>query len=49
MENWTESLEKYLEEGKLPLIGEKFSRRKEIGDKLKLQREEGHKIALSRR
>ena len=49
MENWTESLEKYLEEGKLPLIGEKFSRRKEIGDKLKLQREESHKIALSRR
>ena len=49
MENWTESLEKYLEEGKLPLIGEKFSRRKEIGDKLKLQREEAHKIALSRR
>lgn len=49
MENWTESLEKYLEEGKLPLIGEKFSRKKEIGDKLKLQREESHKIALSRR
>lgn len=49
MENWTESLEKYLEEGKLPLIGDKFSRRKEIGDKLKLQREESHKIALSRR
>ncbi len=48
MENWTESLEKYLEEGKLPLIGEKFSRKKEIGDKLKLQREESHKIALSR-
>lgn len=49
MENWTESLEKYLEEGKLPLISEKFSRKKEIGDKLKLQREESHKIALSRR
>ena len=28
MENWTESLDKYLEEGKLPLIGEKFSRKK---------------------
>lgn len=49
MENWTESLDKYLEEGKLPLIGDKFSRKKEIGDKLKLQREESHKIALSRR
>ena len=49
MENWTESLDKYLEEGKLPLIGEKFSRKKEISDKLKLQREESHKIALSRR
>lgn len=49
MENRTESLDKYLEEGKLPLIGDKFSRKKEIGDKLKLQREESHKIALSRR
>lgn len=49
MENWTESLDKYLEEDKLPLIGEKFSRKKEIGDKLKLQREENHKIAISRR
>ncbi len=49
MENWTESLDKYLEEGKLPLIGEKFSRKKEISDKLKLQREESHKIVLSRR
>lgn len=49
MEKWTESLDKYLEEGKLPLVGEIFSRKKEIGDKLKLQREESHKIALSRR
>lgn len=49
MENWTESLDKYLEEGKLPLIGEKFSRKKEIGDKLKLHREESYKITLSRR
>ena len=49
MEKWTESLEQYLEEGKLPLVGEIFSRKKEIGDKLKLQREESHKIALSRR
>ena len=40
MEKWTESLDKYLEEGKLPLVGEIFSRKKEIGDKLKLQREE---------
>ena len=48
MEKWTESLDKYLEEGKLPLVGEIFSRKKEIGDKLKLQREESHKIALSR-
>ena len=47
MEKWTESLDKYLEEGKLPLVGEIFSRKKEIGDKLKLQREESHKIALS--
>ena len=44
MEKWTESLEQYLEEGKLPLVGEIFSRKKEIGDKLKLQREESHKI-----
>ena len=43
MEKWTESLDKYLEEGKLPLVGEIFSRKKEIGDKLKLQREESHK------
>ena len=49
MEKWTESLDKYLEEGKLPLVGEIFSRKKEIGDKLKLQRGESHKIALSRR
>lgn len=49
MENWTESLDKYLEEGKLPLVGEIFSRKKEIGDKLKLQREESHKIILSRK
>ena len=35
MEKWTESLDKYLEEGKLPLVGEIFSRKKEIGDKLK--------------
>jgi transmembrane sensor len=49
MEKWTESLDKYLEEGKFPLVGEIFSRKKEIGDKLKLQREESHKIALSRR
>ncbi len=49
MEKWTESLDKYLEEGKLPLVGEIFSRKKEIGDKLKLQREESHKITLSRR
>lgn len=34
MEKWTESLDKYLEEGKLPLVGEIFSRKKEIGDKL---------------
>ena len=34
MEKWTESLEQYLEEGKLPLVGEIFSRKKEIGDKL---------------
>lgn len=47
MEKWTESLEQYLEEGKLPLVGEIFSRKKEIGDKLKLQREESHKITLS--
>ena len=40
MEKWTESLDKYLEEGKLPLVGEIFSRKKEIGDKLKLQRAE---------
>lgn len=46
---WTESLEQYLEEGKLPLVGEIFSRKKEIGDKLKLQREESHKITLSRK
>ena len=26
MEKWTESLDKYLEEGKLPLVGEIFSR-----------------------
>ena len=39
MEKWTESLDKYLEEGKLPLVGEIFSRKKEIGDKLKLQRD----------
>lgn len=25
MEKWTESLDKYLEEGKLPLVGEIFS------------------------
>ena len=49
MEKWTESLEQYLEEGKLPLVGEIFSRKKEIGDKLKLQREESHKITLSRK
>lgn len=49
MEKWTESLEQYLEEGKLPLVGEIFSRKKEIGDKLKLQREESHKIILSRK
>ena len=48
MEKWTDSLDKYLEEGKLPLVGEIFFQ-KEIGDKLKLQREESHKIALSRR
>ena len=48
MEKWTESLDKYLEEGKLPLVGEIFSRKKEIGDKLKLQREESHKIAIAR-
>ncbi len=40
MEKWTESLEQYLRKVKLPLVGEIFSRKKEIGDKLKLQREE---------
>ena len=49
MDNWTESLDKYLGEEKLPLTGERFSRKVEIGDKLKLQREESHKIALSRK
>ena len=28
MEKWTESLDKYLEEGKLPLVGEIFSRKR---------------------
>lgn len=49
MENWTESLEKYLGEEQLPLTGERFSRKVEIGDMLKLQREESHKIAQSRK
>lgn len=49
MENWTESLEKHLGEEKLPLTGERFSRKVEIGDMLKLQREESHKIAQSRK
>lgn len=49
MEDWTEDLEKYLGEEKLPLTGERFSRKVEIGDMLKLQREEGHKIAMSRK
>jgi hypothetical protein len=30
MEKWTESLDKYLEEGKLPLVGEIFSRKPQI-------------------
>lgn len=49
MENWIEPLEEYLGEEKLPLIGEKFSRKIEVRDKLKLQREESHKISLSRK
>lgn len=48
MDNWTESLDKYLGEEKLPLTGERFSRKAEIGDQLKLQREESRKITLSR-
>lgn len=49
MDNWTESLDKYLGEEKLPLTGERFSRKVEIGEKLKLQRGESHKITLNRK
>lgn len=49
MENWIEPLEEYLGEEKLPLTGEKFSRKIEVRDKLRLQREESHKISLSRK
>jgi Fe2+-dicitrate sensor, membrane component len=49
MEDKTGLLEKYIEEGKLPLTGEKFIRKAKIAGKLELQREEIHRIALSRR
>ena len=40
MEDNTELLEKYIEEGKLPLKGELFSRKAKIAEKLRLHREE---------
>ena len=39
MEDNTELLEKYIEEGKLPLKGELFSRKAKIAEKLRLYRE----------
>ena len=43
MEDNTELLEKYIEEGKLPLKGELFSRKAKIAEKLRLYREESRR------
>ena len=48
MEDNTELLEKYIEEGKLPLKGELFSRKAKIAEKLRLHREESRRITVSR-
>ena len=48
MEDNTELLEKYIEEGKLPLKGELFSRKAKIAEKLRLYREESRRITVSR-
>ena len=48
MEDNTELLEKYIEEGKLPLKGELFSRKTKIAEKLRLHREESRRITVSR-
>ena len=39
---------KYIEEGKLPLKGELFSRKAKIAEKLRLYREESRRITVSR-
>ena len=46
MEDNTELLEKYIEEGKLPLKGELFSRKAKIAEKLRLYREESRRITV---
>ena len=46
MEDNTELLEKYIEEGKLPLKGELFSRKTKIAEKLRLHREESRRITV---
>ncbi len=48
MEDNTELLEKYIEEGKFPLKGELFSRKAKIAEKLRLHREESRRITVSR-
>lgn len=40
MKDWKEILEKYLEEGKLPLIDSVFTRKVEVGETLKKLRQE---------
>lgn len=49
MENWNELLDRYMEEGKLPLTGEDFARKAVIGEKLEMFRAKKRAAALAKR